>query len=113
MEYVPLDLEVRDTIGGNLNKTRHSGYIPGIIYGTGMEPTPVQIKESVFSSNIRHHGLNTVYDVNLNQQNMQAVVRDLQVDPLKKEYLHVDLQRVSMDQKLEAKVPVRIVGKLK
>lgn len=110
MEFVPLDVESRDEFG-KLNKTRSSGYIPGIVYGEGMEPAAVQIKESVFCDNMRHNGLNTIYDVHLNDQNMQAVVRDLQVDRLKNKYLHVDLQRVSMDHEREASVPIRIVGR--
>ena len=49
MELIPLDLEARNSFG-KLNKIRNSGYIPGIVYGEGMEPEPVQIKESVFLS---------------------------------------------------------------
>lgn len=110
MEFIPLELEARDTLG-KLNKTRNSGYIPGIVYGQGMDPTPVQIKESVFSENIRHHGINTIYHVHLKDQDIQAVIRDMQVDHLKNTYLHVDLQRVAMDQKREARVPIRLVGR--
>jgi large subunit ribosomal protein L25 len=112
MEFVPLDLEARNTFG-KLHKTRNSGFIPGIVYGEGMEPTPVQIKESVFCDNLRHHGINTIYDVHLNDRNMQAVIRDLQVDHLKNTYIHVDLQRISMDHKREAHVPIRIVGRVR
>lgn len=112
MEYVPMNLEPRDTIGsGKVNRARHEGYIPGVIYGMGMEATPVQIKGSVLSDNIRHHGQNTIYNIELNHQTMQAVIRDLQVDRLKHEYVHVDLQRISLDQKREAQVPIRITGK--
>lgn len=110
MELVPLDLETRNTFG-KLHQTRNSGYIPGIVYGEGMEPAPIQIKESVFRDTMRHHGVNTVYDVHLKDQNMQAVIRDLQVDHMKNTYLHVDLQRVSMDHRREAHVPIRIVGR--
>jgi len=110
MDFVPLDVEARNDFG-KLNKTRNSGYVPGIVYGEGMEPAPVQIKESIFSDSMRHHGLNTIYDVNLNGQNMQAVVRDLQVDRLKNKYLHVDLQRVSLDHEREASIPIHIVGR--
>lgn len=110
MDYVPLDVEVRDS-PGNSNQIRQSGYIPGIVYGQGIDPTPVQIKGTVLGENMRHHGPNTVYSINLNNQSMNAVVRDLQVDPVKKQYLHVDLQRISMDQIREARVPVRLAGK--
>lgn len=110
MEFVPLELEARNDFG-KLHKIRSNGYIPGIVYGEGMEPAPVQIKESVFCDNMRHHGINTIYDVQVNDQNMQAVIRDLQVDRLKNSYMHVDLQRVSMDHQREAHVPIRIVGR--
>lgn len=114
MNNFPLEIEKRQSTGsGKINRIRHSGYIPGIIYGKGMEPTPIQIKESVLSENIRHHGRNTVFSVNLGDSDMQAVIRDIQLDPVKREYLHVDLQRIFMDQKREADVPIRIVGKSK
>lgn len=110
MEFVPLELETRNTLG-KLNKTRNNGYIPGILYGKDMEPVPVQIKESIFSENLRHHGINTIYQVHLKDQDMPAVIRDIQVDRLKNTCLHVDLQRISMDQEREARVPIRLVGK--
>ena len=108
MDYIPLDLETRD-VSGNLHQTRDSGYIPGIVYGQGMDPTPIQIKQTVFRDNVRHHGLNTVYSVNLNHQDMQAVIRDVQVDPLKKYHLLISADKP--DQEREAQVPIRIVGR--
>lgn len=114
MNNFPLEIEKRQSTGsGKTNRIRHSGYIPGILYGKGMEPTPIQIRESILSENIRHHGHNTVFSVNLGESDMQAVIRDIQFDPVNKEYLHVDLQRIFMDQTREAEVPIRIVGKSK
>lgn len=114
MNDISMDVEIRNTVGnGSANRLRNSGYIPGVIYGKDMEATPIQIESSVFSSYLRHYGQNTVYNINLNNQNIQTVIQDIQICPLKKEYMHVDLHRVSLNEKREAQVPIRLVGKSK
>lgn len=114
MNNISMDVEVRNTVGnGSANRLRNTGYIPGVIYGKDIKATPIQIKGSVLFDNLRHFGQNTVYNVSLNNENMQTVIQDIQVDPLKKEYLHVDLHRISLNEKRDAQVPVKIVGKSK
>jgi len=115
MDTVPLRIEERTLIGsGKLNKIRHSGYIPGIIYGKGIDTKPIQIKKTFLSDTMKHHGLNTIFSVDLGEKNSYSVViQDIQYDHLKNEYLHIDLQRISMNEKREAHVPVRIAGKTK
>ena len=87
MNNISMDVQVRNTVGnGNANRLRNSGYIPGVIYGKDMEATPIQIESSVLFQNLRHYGQNTVYNITLNNENMQTVIQDIQVDPLKKVY---------------------------
>nr|WP_252891560.1 hypothetical protein [Thermoclostridium stercorarium] len=62
---------------------------------------------------MKNYGQSTVYSITLNEQNIPAVIQDIQVDPIKREFLHVDLHRVSLDEEREAEVPVKIVGKSK
>lgn len=112
MNNINIDVQVRNSVGnGSVNRLRNSGYVPGVIYGKDMEPTPIQIESSVLSNYLKHYGQNTVYNVTLNNQNMQTVIQDIQVDPLKREFLHVDLHRVSLNEKREAEVPVKLVGR--
>jgi len=109
-----MDVQLRNTVGnGSASRLRNNGYIPGVVYGKDMEATPIQIESSVLFHNIRNYGQNTVYNITLNNQNIPAVIQDIQVDPLKREFLHVDLHRVSLNEEREAQVPVKIVGKSK
>lgn len=39
------------------------------------------------------------------------MVRDLQIDPIKDEYLHADLFEVVMDEEISVEIPVVLVGK--
>lgn len=114
MNNINMDVQIRNTIGnGSANRLRNNGYIPGIVYGKDMEPTPIQIKNSVLFHTLKNYGQNTVYNVTLNDESIPAVIQDVQVDPVKREYLHVDLHRVSLNEIREADVPVKIVGKTK
>jgi large subunit ribosomal protein L25 len=40
-----------------------------------------------------------------------VVVRDLQIDPIKDEFIHADLFEVAMDEEISVEVPVVLVGK--
>ena len=112
MDYISMDVQLRDTVGnGSVNRLRNNGYIPGIVYGKDMEPTPIQIKNSVLYHTLKNYGQNTVYNITLNNQSIPTVIQDIQLDPLKREYLHVDLHRVSLDEEREAEVPIRVTGK--
>lgn len=112
MNNISMDVQVRNTVGnGSANRLRNSGYIPGVVYGKDMEATPIQIESSVLSQYLRHYGKNTIYNITLNNENIQTVIQDIQVDPLKNEYVHVDLHRVSLNEAREAQVPIKIVGK--
>lgn len=114
MNNISMDVQLRNTVGnGSASRLRNNGYIPGVVYGKDMEATPIQIESSVLFHNIRNYGQNTVYNITLNNQNIPAVIQDIQVDPLKREFLHVDLHRVSLNEEREAQVPVKIVGKSK
>ena len=112
MNNASMDVQVRNTVGnGSANRLRNDGYIPGIVYGKGMEPTPVQVRNSVLYHSLKNYGQNTVYNITINNENIPAVIQDIQLDPFRREYLHVDFHRISLDEELEAEVPVKIAGK--
>ena len=114
MNNISMDVQLRNTVGnGSANRLRNSGYVPGVVYGKDMEATPIQIESSVLFHNLRNYGQNTVYNINLNNEYIPAVIQDIQVDPLNRQYLHVDLHRVSLNEEREAQVPVKIKGKSK
>ena len=57
-----------------------------------------------------HHGLVDLRFEN-DREPVKALVREMQVHPVSREILHVDLQRVSMAQKIRIDVPIVLTGK--
>jgi large subunit ribosomal protein L25 len=85
--------------------------IPGVLYGGGENiPLTLQPQELL---KILTSGENTIFRLELDGElggDRQAIVRDLQRDPLKDTLLHADLYRISMDVELTVSVPIMLQG---
>ena len=55
-------------------------------------------------------GHNTIFDLAFDGSREKAMIVDWQFEPIKGRLLHVDLQRIAMDQKLTVTVPVILKG---
>jgi len=55
-------------------------------------------------------GHNTIFDLALDSDRVKAMIVDWQFEPIKGQLLHVDLQRIALDQKLTVTVPVVLKG---
>lgn len=113
MKSAVLKIEPREQKGGRKAKSlRRSGYIPSVIYGKEIAPVSSKIKVSDFRDSLQKGGRNAVFSVDLGEGNTYSVViRDIQYDALKNDFMHIDFQQVSLTEKRTAEVPVRIVGR--
>jgi large subunit ribosomal protein L25 len=55
-------------------------------------------------------GHNTIFKLKLPSGELNAMLKDWQVDPLRGVLLHVDMMRVAMDVKMRVKIPVHTFG---
>ena len=96
---------------GVARKLRAQGMIPAVLYGGGENiPLTLQPKELL---KILTSGENTIFRLEIDGElggDRQAIVRDLQRDPLKETLLHADLYRISMDVELTVSVPIVLQG---
>jgi large subunit ribosomal protein L25 len=108
-----LEIEKRDSIGGSkVKRLRKNGFIPAIIYGKGIEPVPVTVKKSDFRESIIKNGKNAVFNVEVEKgKPFPIIIKEIAYDNLKNEYVHVDLQVISLTEKRRASVPIRIIGR--
>ncbi len=115
MQLVELKANKRDTTGnGPARQLRRTGRIPAVLYGPGSEPTLLSVEHRELEGILKHNKaaqvvLNLVVEGADGVKN--AMIRELQTDPLSGAYLHADLYEVSMDRKVLAKVPVVATGK--
>ena len=107
-------LEAVKRDSGNKNdarRVRRSGKVPGVVYGAGKQATTVSLDPRQISR-ILHSasGYNTIFDLTLDGEHTKAMIVDWQYEPIKGALLHIDLERIAMDQRLRVNVPIVLKG---
>lgn len=92
-------------------KLRRQGYIPGVYYGENHTNLPVIFDKKKVESFISQAGENAMLEVSLNGEIQPVRIREVQKDPITQEILHIDLQDVKMDKKIQFKIPLKFEGK--
>ncbi len=109
-ERIILPADHRKVIGKKVKVLRREGKLPAIVYGSGIEPTPIVMDMHEATKSLRTVTSSTLVLLDIEGKEQLALVRDRQVDRLKNMILHVDFLAVSMGQTLQATVPIRLVG---
>ncbi|HUF78367.1 MAG TPA: 50S ribosomal protein L25 [Thermoanaerobaculia bacterium] len=113
-EQFHIQVRTREETGNNSNRRlRAAGQIPAVLYGAGVDTVPIQVErkkvEEVFRAGATE---NTIFLLRRleSDQERHARIRELQIDPVSREVLHIDFQRVLMDQAIRVNVPVHVAG---
>jgi large subunit ribosomal protein L25 len=110
-QQLSLTIERRD--GGGSTKARslrRAGKVPGVLYGHGSAES-IAIESRALSDLLHHGGHNGLIELKLGGKKFEtALVREVQIDPVSRKPIHVDLQRVSATETVHTKLPLVMVG---
>jgi large subunit ribosomal protein L25 len=111
-EEIVLTAEPRAARGrSDVRKLRADGLLPGVIYGAGIDAVALSVPRSELLRVLHQHGAHPLVTVKVNGgREYLALVKDLQIDPVRQEALHVDFHRVQEDKPVQTEVEVTIAG---
>ena len=113
-KQVKLKAEPRSTVGRSaVRKLRARGFIPAVIYGGDDKPQPLQVSARDINAMMSQaSGENVLVELEIgdNSQSRTALVQEIQHSPVGGQIRHVDFHAVSMDQMIQAEVPLEPVG---
>lgn len=114
MEKKQLNVEMRTGIGKNVNhRLRRDGFIPAVLYSHGQSES-IKIAQKEFFQLFRGKvSESIIFNVNIKdakEEEIQAFVKDYQVDPVNDMVMHLDLYRISKDEKIQTRIPVELLG---
>lgn len=96
---------------GASRRLRRAGLAPAILYGAGKAPEMVSLSQNVMLRHLDDEKFHSaILNVTVGGNTDQAILRDWQMHPVKREVLHIDFQRISATEKLHMKVPLHFVG---
>ena len=101
---------------GSKNRLRNKGLLPAVVYGRGQEPRTITLESAALKRALgTAAGSNVLLDLEIKGDDgvslETVMVKELQKYPLQWDfYLHADLIRISLEDKLEVGVPLSLVG---
>jgi large subunit ribosomal protein L25 len=101
----------REVTGKAVARLRRDGLLPAVVYGRGVESANVTVNAHDFELLRRRSGANTLIDLTVDETKSKPVlVHGVQVHPVTRRPLHVDLFLVRMTEELTVDVPLVPVG---
>jgi len=125
MEVGKLTVSLRDRSGsgkGGARKLRAQGKVPGVCYGASVdgriEPLPItvdvkQLRGALDPVRKRNTVISLTIEGGAAPRSLHALVKDFQIDALRRDVTHVDLLAIDPNKEVRAEVPLEFSGKPK
>src|SRR5713226_7421498 len=96
---------------GASRRLRHSGKVPGILYGGKKPAVNIELDHNPLYHHLRNEKFHaSVLTLALDGAKESVLLRAVNMHPFKMQVEHVDFQRVSADEKIHIKVPLHFVN---
>lgn len=106
-----LAAEHREVTGKKVAALRHAGRLPAVVYGHGIDSDSISLDAHDFEQLRRHTGPNALVDLSVDGKKPRPVlVHSVQVHPVNRRTLHVDLFLVRMTEELTVDVSLVAIG---
>ena len=114
MSEFMIEVQKREVEGKNANRRlRASGYIPAVVYGAKQDTVAIQVEKSAIFELLRQEGgEHAVFLLKLagSKSERHTMIKELTVDSVSRQILHIDFQRVLMTEKVRVPVPIELFG---
>ncbi len=109
-----ITVDRREAIGkSRTKKLRRLGMIPAIVYGGGLDPMAITVEQHSIQELMKQGaGANTIFLLKLRGTDIErrAMIKDHYLDPITRQFRHLDFIRVTRGHKLQVNVPLEMVG---
>ncbi len=118
MEILELNATLRTSTGNSPSRAlRREGNIPAVLYGPGSESVLLSVGAVDLEHALKKASAGQII-FNMAIQNAgsgarTAMIKELQMHPMSRKFLHVDFYEISKDRKITANVPIVVKGKCK
>ena len=112
-EIPDLVAEARTGTGkGAARQARREHLVPGIVYGGGVDPLPLNLKYNYLVKHLKAgRFLSTLFNLKVEgQEDVRVICRGVQRDVVKGLPIHVDLMRLRRTSRIKLFIPVEVVN---
>jgi large subunit ribosomal protein L25 len=112
VDVVTLNAEGRTPRGkGGARALRRTGRVPGVVYGSGMEPVAVSMALDELNLEYGRGGFfSRLYALALGGETLRVLPREVQTHPVSDTPLHVDFLQLAAGARINVEVAVRFIN---
>ena len=105
-------METREVTGKKVAALRRSGFLPGNVYGKGLNSVSIQISSDEMDRTLKAATANEVLDLKIGgeAETRPVVIQKLQRHPITSTPLHAEFYQVSLTDRMHADVPLVVIG---
>lgn len=112
-EKATLVIEKREIANSRASKQlRKIGFVPASISRKGKDSISVKVKKEELIKSLSKHGRNYIFNLKLDgDDNISAIVKEMNYSPLKRELMSVNFQQISLTDEIKMNVEIKLIGK--
>ena len=113
MEKATLNVKNRQETGTSAaKKLRMQGLAPAVIYAKNEKPEQVSIDQREFIKFLHKHGETAIISLKAEGTGKleTVIIKEIQYDTVKSRIIHVDFQRIKLDEKIRVHIPLLTKG---
>jgi large subunit ribosomal protein L25 len=110
MNDISLKLDERTAEGKQVKKLRANGFVPSVVYGGAADPISTQSAFVETAKVVRAAGKHTPIHLTLGGKKKLAIIKNIDVDPVKHLVRHVAFHTIKQNEKIVTEVPIHLVG---
>ncbi len=99
---------------GAARKLRAAGRTPGVVYGPDFEPRMVTFREQdlvrALSTPAERNVFLRLKSEDEGLDGLRVVIKDVQIDPVKRRFIHADFFKLDPTRMMQVTVPIRLEG---
>ena len=110
MDRQKLKVQKREIFGRKVKSLRRGGFLPANVYGKKIASLAIQLQVKDFLAIYEKAGETGVVDLTINGGVSPVLISNVQLHPVTDLPIHVDFRAVDLKEKIQAAVPVELVG---
>lgn len=99
-----------ETGKGAAHRLRRSGQIPAVLCRPGQDSIPLSLEARALGHAATRGALTRLITLTADKGKYAVLVKEIQYDPVKGQPIHVDFVEVALNDPVEVKVPVSLLG---
>lgn len=114
MEAIEITVEERADKGTSAGRRfRRSGQVPAVVYGAGKDSQMIVVDELAFNKSLAGRGPGQLLKFKSSNKTLSgqlALIKDIQIEPIKDKLLHLDFLAVDENKPIRVLVAVEVTG---